>query len=132
MQKESPKKDSLRLQKLASQFRHEIARLLVEDIFDEHLQQVTINHVKLTADLHICRVYFTSREGKENLPAILRAFRKCKGFLRSELAHSIRLKFTPELDFYYDDTEDMFNSVKDIFAKLDAEKSVVSENSDED
>ncbi len=132
MKNESPKRDGLRLQKLASQFHHEIARILVEDIFDEHLQKVTINHVKLTADLHICRVYFTSLEGKEKLSVILRAFGKCKGYLRSQLAKEIRLKFTPELDFYYDETEELFNNVKDIFAKLDAEKVSAPEQSDED
>ncbi len=114
--------ENLRLKKLASQFRQEVAGILVRDIEDSHLREATVNHVILTADLHIARIYFTHPSGKEGEKKIVRAFKKSRGFLRSQLAKLIRLKFTPELEFYFDDTEEHFRKVEGLFYQIDEEK----------
>lgn len=122
METPTPKRDNVRLQKLSSQFHHELAQIILEDVFDECLQKVTLSHVRITPDLHKARVYFTHINGIEAEAEALRSFKKCKGFLRSELASRISLKYTPELEFFYDDSETMYKNVKDIFSQIDLEK----------
>lgn len=122
METPNHKRENVRLQKLASQFHHELAQIILKDVFDECLQKVSLSHVRITPDLHKARVYFTHINGIEAEAEALRAFKKCKGFLRSELASRISLKYTPELEFFYDDAETLFKNVKDIFSQLDSEK----------
>jgi ribosome-binding factor A len=67
---------------------------------------MTVTEVRMSPDLKIAKVYvsvFGDAERKKKTLALLEVE---KHFVRAELGHNLRLKFTPSLVFYLDETLD--------------------------
>ena len=64
---------------------------------------VSVTRTEATADLRWCKVYISvldkSREGE-----VLKVLKSAAGFLRRELSRSLQLRYTPELQFFGDDS----------------------------
>jgi ribosome-binding factor A len=91
-----------RQRRVAELVHRELSQLLMREVRDPRLADVTITEVRMTPDLLIARVYFTvlgeDEEGTEALAALERA----TGFLRTQLAGQVRLRSVPELSFEVD------------------------------
>ena len=64
---------------------------------------VSITRVDTTGDLRYARVY-VSALNKNQEKEILKGLKSASGFLRRELGASLRLRYTPELQFIADDS----------------------------
>ena len=64
---------------------------------------VSITRVDTTGDLRFCRV-FVSALNKDQEKEVLKGLKSAAGFLRRELGASLRLRYTPELQFLGDDS----------------------------
>ncbi len=64
---------------------------------------VTVTHVDATPDLRFAKV-FVSVLDKEQENEVLRGLKNAAGYLRRELGAAIRLRYTPELQFFADDS----------------------------
>lgn len=115
--------ESRRLQKVAETYRNEVSHLLITQVEDASLDGLTITHVRLTPDMRLARVYFSVAAGKSQASKALRALLKQKGYLRKELAVRVKMKHTPDLQFFYDEADDLTKNVESLFHQLDAEKS---------
>ena len=63
---------------------------------------LTITHVDTTSDLRYSRVYISALTGDEK--EALRGLKSAAGFLRRELGAKLKLRYTPELQFFMDDS----------------------------
>jgi len=85
---------------------------LAADLKDPRVGFVTVTDVRTSADLRHARVYVSvlgerGRESEElEREATLEGLRSAHGFLQGRLAGELRLKRTPTLEFFYDDTTD--------------------------
>lgn len=92
-----------RRQRRVSELIHrELSLLLMRDARDPRLGSVTLTGVEVTPDLLMARVHFSVLGGEEEEQEALAGFRHAAGFLRSELAGRVRLRFVPELAFELD------------------------------
>ena len=64
---------------------------------------VTITHVDTTTDLRYCRV-FVSVLDKTQEKDVIRGLKSAAGYLRRELGMAMSLRYTPELQFFMDDS----------------------------
>ncbi len=85
--------------------RHAIAELLVrgevhDPVIEGHL--ITVPEVRMSPDLRLATVYIMPLAGRD-ADEVVEAFERNKKFLRGEVAHSINLKFAPDLRFRIDD-----------------------------
>ena len=55
---------------------------------------------------------------EETLEAIVEKINEVKALIRGELAHRIQLRFTPELDFFLDDTLDYVEKIEGLIKKI--------------
>lgn len=86
---------------------------------DERLRDVTITSVVMSNDLREAKVYWVcSKEERENLT---KAVESSSGYLKSFIAKNLNLRFTPNLNLFYDDTLDtteeveaLINNLKDV------------------
>ena len=64
---------------------------------------LTITHVDTTSDLRYARIYLTAldRTGEKDL---MRGLKSASGYLRRELGSRLNLRYTPELQFFADDS----------------------------
>lgn len=83
---------------------------------DERLRGLTITSVVMSSDLREAKVYWVcSKEEKENLTAVVKS---SKGYLKSYIAKNLNLRFTPNLNMFYDDTLDTTEEVEALISNL--------------
>jgi ribosome-binding factor A len=78
---------------------------------------ITITSVKVSPDLKIAKIYLSVLE-KERREAALEKIKSVSGYIRSELASRIRIKFVPELKFFIDDTLDYVEKIEGLIKKI--------------
>ncbi|MEO0226528.1 MAG: 30S ribosome-binding factor RbfA [candidate division WOR-3 bacterium] len=91
----------MRSDRVASLIAKEISIIISQEIKDPRLGFVTITKVFVTPDLKEATIYFTTLGDRKNDLLILQG---AKGFIKTTLAHRIRIKFIPELKFAFDDS----------------------------
>jgi ribosome-binding factor A len=95
---------SQRQLRVAEQIRHLLAGLFERrDFHDPELAQaqVTVTEVRTSPDLKHA-VVFVARLGRSDIDVLLPALRRAAPYLRSQVAHAMRLKFAPDLSFQPD------------------------------
>jgi ribosome-binding factor A len=78
---------------------------------------ITITSVKVSPDLKIAKIYLSVLE-KDRREAALEKVKSVSGYIRSELASRIRIKFVPELKFFIDDTLDYVEKIEGLIKKI--------------
>ncbi len=112
---------SQRMLRVAELIRHKVSEMLTRaEIHDDTLTEyvVTVPEVRITADLKIATIYVMPLGGK-GAKEVVAALARHKGFIRSEIARSINLKYAPDLRFRFDD---MFDEAARIDALLESPK----------
>jgi ribosome-binding factor A len=93
-----------RQRRVAELVHRELSLLLLHEVRDPRLADVTITALEVTPDLLIARVYFTVLGDQEEKKAALEALEHARGFLRTELAARVELRFVPDLEFRPDES----------------------------
>ena len=92
-----------RAERVADLIREEINRILVKDIGDPRVRNVTITGVRVTDDLRIAKIYFVPL-GQDSVPDDVRkGLEKATPYFRRNLARQLKLRFVPEIHFYFDE-----------------------------
>jgi len=89
-----------RTDRIAQQMQREIAELVRLQINDPGVRLVTITGVEVAGDYSHAKIFFTRLDGKHD--EALKGLERASGFIRSQLAHSIKLRIMPQLHFVYD------------------------------
>ena len=92
-----------RPRKVADLIQRELAELLRRELRDPRVGMVTLTSVDVSPDLSHAKVFFTLLE-KEKTAQTTRALQRAAGFLRTQLAHRMKMYTTPELRFAYDES----------------------------
>ena len=92
--------NSARADRIAQQIQREVAELVRLEIKDPRVRLVTITGVEVAGDYSHAKLYFTRLDGKQK--EALQGLEHACGFLRSRLAHSLKLRVMPQLHFVYD------------------------------
>ncbi len=98
-----------------------LSDILRKDIKDPRLKMITISGVKMSPDLRIAKVYYTTSGGKKNREESAEGFKKATGYLKRSLARQVDLRYMPELKFFFDDSFDYGTHIDKLLASLNAE-----------
>jgi ribosome-binding factor A len=107
--------------KVAEQIRIELTDLLAREVHDPGIGFITLTKVKVTPDLQLARVYYTSFGDEKAQKASGQALQRAMPFLRRQIAQRIRLRRVPELEFFYDKSIAQHDRVEQILQELKAE-----------
>lgn len=91
--------------RVAEQLQRELAELIQLEVKDPRVGLVTLTGVEVTQDYAHAKVYFTAMGGSssEQQASLAQAgLQHAAGFLRSQLAHRMKLRIMPQLHFIYD------------------------------
>ncbi len=98
-------KEFSRTQRVAQQLQKELAMILQREVRDSRLGMVTISDVEVSRDLAYAKVFVTFLcIGEQTPESCLAALREHEVQIRMMLGKQIRLRLTPEIRFYYDNT----------------------------
>ncbi|MBK9080539.1 MAG: 30S ribosome-binding factor RbfA [Hyphomicrobium sp.] len=117
----SAKGPSQRMLRVGELVRHKIAEMLVRgDIHDDVIagHTITIPEVRISPDLKLATVYVMPLGGKDVKP-VIEALTRNKKYIRAEVAHTLNLRYAPDLRFREDET---FEEATRIDRLLDSER----------
>lgn len=95
---------SNRINRINEEIQKELSSLF-RGLKDPRVQggMVTVTHVDTTSDLRYARI-FVSVLDKSQEKDVVKGLKSAAGYLRRELGASLRLRYTPELQFIGDDS----------------------------
>lgn len=106
-----------RIDRVESLIKEEISMIFLYKLQNPELGFVTITNVKVSPDLRIAKIYISVLD-KEKREDVLEKVNASNGYIRSELAHRIKIKFTPELKFFIDDSLDYVEKIEGLIKKI--------------
>lgn len=93
-------KDYARTDRVAEQVQRELAELIRLELKDPRVRMLTLTGVEVARDYSHAKVHYTSLDGASK--GLQEGLERASGFLRSQLAHRMKLRITPQLHFVYD------------------------------
>jgi ribosome-binding factor A len=96
-------KKTRRTARVGENVRDALVQILRSDIPGFDLGWASISEVEVAPDLHYARVFITGLK-EEDTKKTVEELRRVAGQVRHHLARRINLRYTPELDFRYDET----------------------------
>lgn len=96
-------KKTRRTSRVGENVRDALVQVLRSDVRDFDMGWSSISEVEVSPDLHYARVYITGLK-EEDTKKTVEELRRVAGQVRHALGKRIHLRYTPELDFRYDET----------------------------
>jgi ribosome-binding factor A len=96
---------SHRLERINAQIQREIGELIQQHLRDPRLSEfVAVTEVSTAPDLKTSKIFVSSIGGEQDQEKTLTALNSASGFLRTALAKRIKMRYTPELHFVWDNS----------------------------
>lgn len=95
-----------RMRRVDEAVREVLSDGIATQLRDPRVGFVTVTGVKTSSDLRHARVYVSVLGDEETRAASLAGLRSAHGFLQGLLAAELKLKHTPALTFFYDESID--------------------------
>jgi len=96
--------------------------MLLKSIKDPRIGFVTITRVTVTEDCRMARVYYSIVGSPEEREQSLHGLNSAKGYIRRELGHRMKLKYTPELLFQFDPSVEYSIHMEELIHHLHEER----------
>ena len=106
------------VERVAKIIERELASIIFSEVHNELIKFVSITKVALNKDMSVAMVWYTVLGNDGEIEATKKALEQAKGFLRSELAHRLDLRKTPELRFKYDESLAYGNHISEVIENL--------------
>ena len=123
------KNEQKRSSRVAEAIRTELSTLLVSKVGDPRLHGASISRVDVTDDLSLAKIYFTVFGDKKEIREAEKGFQRATGFMRSHIAKILNLRFTPALQFHYDNVAEKVAELDEIFKEIEDERDTSKGNS---
>ena len=104
--------------RIAEQVRKEIADLLTKEVKDPRIGFVSIMEVRMSRDLRYANLYVSVYGDEKARKDSLIGLRQSAGWLRRELGKRIRIRYTPELRFFEDNSLDRVFHLDEVLRNL--------------
>lgn len=91
-----------RPERVGEEIRQELAQVIARDLRDPGIGFVTLTRTKVSPDLQLVRVYYTTLGDERSRRDTQRALERATPFLRRHIGDRVRLRRVPELRFEFD------------------------------
>lgn len=97
------RKNSIKNTRINSEVHRELSRIISYEIKDPRIHPMTsVVEVSVTPDLKQCKAYISVLGDESSQADTLAGLNSAAGYIRKELARSINLRNTPEIQFIMD------------------------------
>ena len=112
----------LRVEKLQEAIKQELSKILLQDIKDPRIKFVTVTGVELTDDISLAKVYVSLYGTEKDQEEAWQGLNKAVGYMRTEIAKRIRLRFAPALIFAKDTSMEYSAHIEELLRKIKQEE----------
>lgn len=117
--------DHKRSDRVGERIRAELMDMIARGVFrDPGLSNCYVTEVKVSDDLRHARVYVRSlltEVSAADRERTIAGLGRAAGFIRRELAPRLKLKYHPELKFFWDDNVDRARRVEELLHEIEHE-----------
>lgn len=119
-----------RTERIEEEVKKVVGKLIDQELKDPRLTGlISITKVYVTRDLKICKIY-VSMLGTQDKDAAMSALKSASGIARKAIGDNIRMHFTPEVSFEFDDSLEYGEHIQNLINGLNIKQDEVeSENS---
>ncbi len=114
-----PTKRSERIGELILEY---VSQLLIRQINDPRIGGVTLTGAEVSRNLRHARIYFSILAEKEPKGEVLTGLKSATGFIRSKIARELALRFVPEIEFVYDNTQEKAQRIEELLRQVKDDK----------
>ena len=107
---------------IADAIRNELSVLLLHKVRDPKISNVTISRVEVTDDLKYARIYYTVFGKGKVVHEAEAGLQRARGFMRSHLARTLNMRYTPELQFRYDKAAEKVEEIEKLLQEIAGER----------
>jgi ribosome-binding factor A len=94
-----------RIERVNSLIRQELSELLQQQVKDPRLSNfIAVTEVITSSDLKHAKVFVSSIGSEEEKQRVLAALDSASSFFRRELSKRLKLRYTPEMNFQWDNS----------------------------
>ena len=108
-----------RMRRVNEAVREVVSARLLEGLRDPRIGFVTVTSVDTSPDLRHARVYVSVLGSDEQRTETMAGLESAHGVLQQAVAHELRMKNTPQLQFVYDDTPERGMRITEILDQED-------------
>ena len=109
---------SLRTDRVASVIREEVGILFAREFRDPAYGFMTVTDVRMSPDLRIAKIYVSILGKGEVKGQTMLMLEKQKPHIRALIGSHLRLKFTPSIEFYIDETLDRVENIDRLIKQI--------------
>lgn len=111
----------VRQQRVREAYRQELSQLIQRELKDPRIGFLSITDVEVSGDLRQVKVYVSVMGDQQVKEETMAALDRARSFLRSEMGKRVRLRYTPELFFYLDQSIERGVRLKGLLDQLGQE-----------
>lgn len=105
--------------RINEELKKEISNIIRNDIKDPRVSaMVSVTNVSATKDLRYAKVFLSLFGNENQKEETLEALKSSSGFIRKELGHRVKLRYTPELIIELDNSIEQGMHISSIIDKI--------------
>lgn len=101
-----------KIPRLESTIQRTLSDIILKEVNDKSIGFITLTEIRLTKDLSYLTVYYTILGQDAKKAAAKKALERSKAFIRTTLAHRVKMRKSPVLIFKYDESLDYGNRIE--------------------
>lgn len=121
-----------RLNRISEEVRRVLSELIYNGLKDPRINKMTtVTKVEVTRDLSFANIYISVLGNEKDKEETLVGLNNAKGFIRSEIAKRIDLRYTPEPIFHLDESIEHGIHLSKLIDEVNKDNSNEEEDTDE-
>lgn len=108
----------LRMERVQELMKQELSKIILQDLKDPRIGFVTVTAVDVSSDLRNAKVHVSLMGSEQQIADSWRGLQSSRGFLRREIGHRVRLRYTPELTLELDKSVDYGVHIQELLQQI--------------
>jgi len=108
--------------RVGEEIRQELAQIIARDVHDPGVGFLTLTRTKVSPDLQLVRVYYTTIGDEKARRATQQALERATPFLRRQIGARVRLRRVPEIRFEFDRSVEHQDRIEQILIDIAEER----------
>jgi ribosome-binding factor A len=105
--------------RVEEEIKREVARMIQDEVKDPGISGlISVTHVEVAKDYRKAKIFVSCLANKQT---VLKSLGKANGFIRSELASRLSLRFVPEIEFHMDNSIEYGAKISKMLSELERE-----------
>jgi len=110
-----------RKERVEDQIKKEVSQIIDQNLKDPRAGFITITSVELSPDLRFAKIFFTVLGENKEREDSEKALSSATKYIQQKIASRVRLKYTPQIVFRYDNTLERALRIEKLLSKIEDE-----------